>query len=89
MNQDGALANKITQETLIKSVEALITALNTVGVNTQADELLNSLDRFADNNRKVYDWQEEQRRQKDGYGLLSLMAIALLDLGLIQRVEDE
>ena len=37
----------------------------------------------------VYDWQEEQRRQKGGYGLLSLMAIALLDLGLIQRVEDE
>ena len=89
LNQDGTLANKITQETLIKSVEALITALNTVGVNTQADELLNSLDRFADNNRKVYDWQEEQRRQKGGYGLLSLMTIALLDLGLIQRVEDE
>jgi len=89
LNQDGALANKITQETLIKSVEALITALNTVGVNTQADELLNSLDRFADNNRKVYDWQEEQRRQKGGYGLLSLMAIALLDLGLIQSAEDE
>ena len=29
LNQDGTLANKITQETLIKSVEALITALNT------------------------------------------------------------
>lgn len=27
--------------------------------------------------------------QKGGYGLLSLMAIALLDLGLIRRVEDE
>lgn len=27
--------------------------------------------------------------QNGGYDLLSLMAIALLDLGLIQRVEDE
>jgi len=48
---------------------------------------MNSLDHFAENNSTIYEWQETQCKESQQYGLLSLMAGALLDLGLIKISE--
>lgn len=45
---------------------------------------MNSLDHFAENNSTIFDWQEARRKEHQQYRLLSLMAVALLDLGLIK-----
>lgn len=50
----------------------------------RASDLLQSLNQYADNNMRVLNWQEAAHAEQGQYGLLSLLAIALLDLGLIQ-----
>lgn len=86
LNDEKLLPNKIDENTLLHCVEELLRGMATVGVDTAPDSLLNSLEDFSDNNKKVYDWEETQFAQKGQYGLLSLFAIALLDLGMIQMI---
>lgn len=88
LNEDRLLPNRITEHTLIHCVEELIRGFDLIGVDTETDTFMNSLDQFGDNNKMVYSWEEEKYAQNGQYGLLSLLAIALLDLGLIRPVAE-
>lgn len=83
MNSDGLIPNKINETTLLHCVEELLIGLEMAGVDTAKESFINSLDQFAGNNTKVFEWQEMQYNDRRQYGLLSLLAIALIDLGLI------
>ncbi len=84
LNGDGLIPNKINAQTLLHCTGELFHSLAHMDVDTQADAFLSSLNQFGDNNRKVYDWQEGQYAARQQYGLLSLLTVALLDLGLIR-----
>ena len=87
LNADKLLPNHITEDTLLHCVKELIYALELTGVDTTLSSLLDSLDDFSGNNRTVFDWEESVYLEKGQYGMLSLFAIALLDLGLIEVKE--
>lgn len=84
LGRDGLIQNNIDSDTLLHCTEELIRSLALTGVDTNAEPLLQSLNQFADNNMRVLNWQEAAHAERGQYGLLSLLAIALLDLGLIQ-----
>lgn len=83
LHEDGLLANNIDERTIIHCVNELFRSLRAIGVNTENDAFMSSLDHFAENNNAIYEWQEAQRKKNRQYGLLSLLTVALLDLGLI------
>ena len=87
LNADKLLPNHIAEDTLLHCVKELIYALELTGVDTTLSSLLDSLDDFSGNNRTVFDWEESVYLEKGQYGMLSLFAIALLDLGLIEVKE--
>lgn len=89
LNRDGLLPNKINDQTIIHCVEELMHSLTLIGVDTTAEVFQASMDSFAGNNKQIYDWQEQQFALKSQYGLLSLLAVALLDLGLIRLTDDQ
>ena len=87
MDRDHLLPNHITGETLLHCAEELVRGLELAGVDTDPDALLNSFDRFRDNNLAVFDWQEQHYKKWNAYGCLSLLCAALLDLGLIRVIK--
>ena len=87
LNGNGLLPNKISSQTILHCTEELMDSLALIGVDTSMAAFQNSLDSFSGTNKQVYDWQEQQYGRKKQYGLLSLLAVALLDLGLIKTSE--
>ena len=87
LHEDGLLANNISEQTILHCADELLCSLKTIGIETQTNTFMNSLDRFAETNSTIFDWQEAQRKAGYPYGLLSLLVIALLDLGLIKISE--
>lgn len=87
LHEDGLLANNINEQTILHCADELFRSLEMIGVNTENEAFMNSLDHFAENNSAIYEWQEAKRKESQQYGLLSLMAVALLDLGLIKISE--
>ena len=88
LHNEKLLPNHINEDTLLHCANELLRGLDIAGVDTDADTLLNSFDDFSINNKTVYDWQEAQFSQKGQYGLLSLLGIALLDLGMIRIIPE-
>lgn len=84
MHLDGLLDQRLDDNTILHCTVELLKSLNQIGVNTETDALMESLDHFSDTNESVLDWQEASRLEKGQYGLLSLLVIALLDLGLVK-----
>ena len=84
MHLDGLIPNKIDENSLVHCVEELLHSFNVIGIDTTLEAFMNSLDQFAENNDTVFQWQELQYSEKRQYGLLSLLIVALLDLGLIK-----
>lgn len=60
-----------------------------IGVDTDEEPFMASVDHFGENNLTIYSWEENQYAARGQYGLLSLMILALLDLGLITITHDE
>ena len=87
LHEDGLLANNISEQTILHCVDELFHILDTIGIDTQPNAFINSFDHFAPTNSTIFNWQEAQRTAGHPYGLLSLMAVALLDLGLIKISE--
>lgn len=84
LNQDRLIQNKISEDTILHCARELISSLEQMGIDTQQEGILSSLDDFSVSNEMIYEWQESQYKQKRQYGLLSLMIVSLLDLGVIQ-----
>ena len=70
-------------------VRELFTSLGMIGIDTDEEPFMASIDHFGENNLTIYNWEENQYASRGRYGLLSLMILALLDLGLITITYDE
>ena len=46
------------------------------------------IDDFSTDNRKIYDFEEEEFKNSKAYRLLGVLVIALIDLGLIEIYEE-
>ena len=86
LDNDKKLPNHIGESTLLHCAGELLTGLQAAGVDTEKEALLNSFDAFASPNRAVFDCQEDCYRAQGAYGCLSLLCVALLDLGLIRII---
>ena len=60
-----------------------------IGIDTDEEPFMSSIVHFGENNLTIYSWEENQYAARGQYGLLSLMILALLDLGLITVTYDE
>ena len=89
LQQEGLIPNRITEETLLHCVRELFTSLGMIGIDTDEEPFMASIDHFGENNLTIYNWEENQYASRGRYGLLSLMILALLDLGLITITYDE
>ena len=89
LQQDGLIQNKITEETLLHCMQELFASMEMIGVDTDEEPFMASVDHFGENNLTIYSWEENQYASRGQYGLLSLMILALLDLGLITVTYDE
>lgn len=67
----------------------LIFSLHSIGIDANAEVFMNSLDTFSETNCQIFEWQENKFIEKGQYGLLSLLMLALIDLGLIVICENE
>lgn len=85
----GMIPNKITDETLLCCMKEFISSLRIIGIDVAEDTFMASIDHFGENNLEVYKWQEDHYKNRGQYGLLSLLILALLDLGLIGIAHDE
>ena len=84
LDRDKKEPNQINERTLAHCVEELLAGLEAAGVDTETETLLNSFDRFCDNNLAIFECQEDCYRTQRAYACLSLLCVALLDLGLIR-----
>lgn len=73
---------KISESTLLDAVNELLSALKTI---EQKDF---DIDAFGDTSRNVFEHEEKEYQETGMYRLLSLLAVALLDLGLIEFEEE-
>lgn len=89
LQQADLLPNHITEETLLHCMQELISGLDMIGIDVSEEPFLSSIDHFGENNLTIYNWEENQYAARGQYGLLSLMILALLDLGLIIITYDE
>ena len=69
---------KISEETLFIAVNELLNALKVI---EQKDF---DVDTFGEMSRRAFDFEEKTYQETSMYRLLSLMLIALVDLGLIE-----
>jgi hypothetical protein len=72
---------KINKDSVKLAVEEMDKAIKSIGIDSY------DLDDFKNNNISIYNYQENYHMKTKKYKLLSLLAIALLDLGLI-IIED-
>ena len=89
LQQDGLIQNNITEETLLHCMQELFASMEMIGIDTDKETFMASVDHFGENNLTIYSWEENQYAARGQYGLLSLMILALLDLGLITITHDE
>lgn len=89
LQQDGLIQNKITEEMLLHCMQELFASMEMIGIDTDEETFMASIDHFGENNLTIYSWEENQYATRGQYGLLSLMILALLDLGLITVTYDE
>lgn len=73
---------RISADTLLAATEELLNAIREI---EQKDF---DLDVFGDTSRRVFEYEEAQYRETSLYRLLSLLLIALLDLGLLEIGEE-
>lgn len=73
---------KISEDTLLFAVNELLYALKII------EQKEFDIDAFKFTSRNVFDYEEEKYQEINRYSLLSLMVIALLDLGLIELEES-
>lgn len=69
---------KMTAETLLEATNELLNALRLI------EQKEFDIDAFCDTSRAVYDYEEKHYEDTGMYRLLSLLTIALLDLGLVE-----
>lgn len=69
---------KISESSLIHATEELIHSIKQIGVS----EL--DLDDFGLANKSIYTYEEEEYNKDSLYRILSLLSVALIDLGLIE-----
>lgn len=69
---------KISENTLLDATGELLSALRRI---EQKDF---DIDSFGETSKNVFDYEEKEYQSTNRYRLLSLLAIALLDLGLIE-----
>lgn len=82
-HQNNYNHQKISEETLKFAVEEMHKGLAKVNVYDY------NLDDFSETNEIIIDAQEEHFKQSNAYRLLSLISIALVDLGLIEIQGEE
>lgn len=78
LHENNYTNQRINLETMKHAVCEMNNALKTIGI----DEY--DFDNFYDTNMKVYNYEEEHFKIHKKYKLLSLLCIALMDLGLIE-----
>ena len=74
---------KISENTILFAVRELMRALERVELKEF------DIDLFGNTNKKVFDYEEKEYRKTQKYHLLSLLVIALLDLGLIELTMED
>lgn len=89
LDKNRLLPNSITEKTLMHCAKELISSLHSIGIDANAEVFMNSLDTFSETNCQIFEWQENKFVEKGQYGLLSLLMLALIDLGLIVICENE
>ena len=82
LERKGINQDKINDDTLIHAMQELFLSLDIIN-GCQYD-----LDNFGQCNHDVFAFEEAQKQQTNLYNALSLIGIALLDLGLIEITED-
>ncbi len=70
--------NKINEDNILTGVSNTFNNLVTMDINTI------NLDNFHIVNKSIFDYEENHLLQNDSYKLISLISIALLDLGLLK-----
>lgn len=78
LNTKKALPNKFSEETICMAAQQMHYALSCIGLKEY------DIDNIKPLTKKVFNWQENYYEQHSEYKLLSLLSIALLDLGLIE-----
>lgn len=78
LNNNKIIQNKIDANTIITATQEMFKAFIQMGI------LDYDLDDFSQCNINIFKWQENHYSQKSLYRLLSLLSIALIDLGLIE-----
>ena len=81
-HQNNYNHQKINEETLLFAVKELLCALDIIG------DISLDIDDFSTDNRKIYDFEEEEFKNSKAYRLLGVLVIALIDLGLIEIYEE-
>ncbi len=82
LQRKGINQDNINDNTLIHAMQELFLSLNII------NGCQYNLDDFGQCNKDVFAYEEEQKRQPNLYNALSLIGIALLDLGLVEITED-
>ncbi len=82
LERKGINQDKINDDTLIHAMQELFLSLDII------NDCQYNLDDFGQCNRDVFAFEEEQKQKTNLYNALSLIGIALLDLGLIEITED-
>lgn len=80
-NRDMKLEN-IKEKNIISAVKKMSKMLLQMGITEY------NIDDFSQTNKKILDLQELILLDKGGYKLLSMISIALLDLGIIEVVDE-
>lgn len=73
----------IKERNVIRAVKSMHKTLNHIGVDSY------DIDNFYDANKSILDIQERYVSDKGDYKILSLISIALIDLGIIEVIENE
>ena len=81
-HQNNYNHQRINEGTILFAAKELLHALDIIG------DISLDIDNFSTDNRKIYDYEEEEFRNSKAYRLLGLLIIALIDLGLIEISEE-
>ena len=82
-HENNCNQQKISEETLKFAVKEMYKGLSEINIQDY------DLDDFSQTNEIIIDTQEENFKQNNTYKLLSLLCIALIDLGLIEIQGDK
>lgn len=80
LHQKNWSCQKLVEGSLINAADEMLLALEDIGASLDLDD-------FADCNKMIYEYQERNYSQNKKFRVLSLLCVALMDLGLIE-IED-